>query len=237
MASITTILQLSLGGLLLDQRAFHAQRDAPDGLRRGALLVALVGLMVGTADWIGNLGEYLTQPNPNQLLETIYRGVIQLPLYQELVAENPELGSAFEQSFGQSNGLLASNPLQGLLGLFFAPLIALLVWFIFGSIIHTTARILGGEGTFNQTLACTALASGANLLALVQLIPYAQVAATTILGLIATYLAVRESHHLNSWRSFGAIMLGPVLFALLIGGLFCCVLFLAVNSTVPGVMR
>ena len=101
MASITTILQLSLGGLLLDQRAFHAQRDAPDGLRRGALIVALVGLLVGTADWIGNLGEYLTQPDPNQLLGTIYRGVIDLPLYQELVAENPELGSAFEQSFGQ----------------------------------------------------------------------------------------------------------------------------------------
>ncbi len=237
MASITTILQLSLGGLLLDQRAFHAQRDAPDGLRRGALLVAFVGLLVGIAAWIGNLGEYLTQPNPNQLLETLLRGVVQLPLYQELVAESPDLGSAVEQSIGQSNGLLVSNPLQGLLGLFFAPLVALLVWFIFGSIVHVTARILGGEGSFNQTLACTALASGANLLALVQLIPYAQVAATTTLGLIATYLAVRESHRLSSWRSFGAITLGPVLFTLLIGGLFCCVLFLAVNSTVPGVVR
>lgn len=232
MGSLTTIFQLALGGLLLDPRAFQSQRDDPAGLRRGALLVAMVGLLVGIAGWLGNLGEYLTQPSPDAIRQTLYEGVLRLPLYQSLVAAAPELGVAINEAFGQAQGggVMGAGPLQDALFLVLAPLFALLVWFIVGSIVHIAARAFGGEAGFHQTLACTALASGANLLALVQLVPYAQVAATTTLALIATYVAVRESHRLPPWRSFWAVSLGPLLLALLGAGIFCCVLFLLVSA-------
>jgi hypothetical protein len=232
MASLTMLFQLALGGLLLDQRAFQAQRNAPDGFSRGALLVVLIGLLVGIAGWVGNLGVYLTQPDADAVRDTLYDGLVRLPLYQNLLADRPELGFAIEQAFSQSQGggLLAAGPLQSALNLIFSPVLALLGWLLIGSIVHVVARAFGGTASFSQTLACTALVSGTSLLMLVQIVPYAQVAGTTTLGLIATYVAVRESHGLPAWRSFWAVMLGPLLLAVLLGGFFCCVFFLLVSA-------
>lgn len=231
MESLSTILRLGLGGLLLDPPAFQAQRDAPDGLRRGFALVALVGLLVGAAAWVGDIGEYLTTPDPAAFSETLYSGITGLPLYRQLAEQSPELSAAFDQAFAQPQaGLLGPAPLAGALGLVATPLFYLLGWALFGSIVHIAARAFGGAATYRQTLACTALASGANLLALVQVVPYAQVAATTILGLIATYIAVREAHGLQPWRAFWAVSLGPLLLAVVGGGLLCCVLFLFISA-------
>ena len=231
MESLLAIFRLGLGGLLLDQQAFQAQRDAPDGLRRGFVLVVLVGLLVGLAAWIGDIGEYLTTPNPAQFSATLYEGLTALPLYQDLVAQVPELAAAMEQGLAQpQGGLLGNTPLTGAVGLLTTPLAFSLSWLIFGTIIHIAARAFGGSASFGQTLACTALATGASLLALVQVVPYAQVAATTILGLIATYVAVREAHGLPPWRTFWAVSLGPLLLGLIGGGLFCCAFFLFVNA-------
>lgn len=231
MGSLTTLFQLALGGLLLDPQAFRIQRDAPEGFGRGALLVALVGLAVGLAAWIGNFGVYLTQPDANAFRDTLYDGVARLPLYQNLVAETPELGVAFEEAFNQpqGGGLLATGPIESLAGVLFAPVFALLGWFIVGSVVHIAARAFGGSAAYQQTMACTALASGAHLLALVQIVPYAQVAATTILGLLATYVAVRESHQLPAWPSFWAVALGPTLLLLLAAIFSCGLLFLLVS--------
>ncbi|PDW03881.1 YIP1 family protein [Candidatus Viridilinea mediisalina] len=232
MDSIKTTFQLALGGLLLDPAAFREQRDAPDGFARGALLVALIGLLVGVAAWIGNLGVYATQPDATEFSATLYDGITSLPLYQNMVAESPEIGIAFEEAFSQPQdfGVLAAGPAQSFMAIFFTPVFALLGWFLFGSVVHIAARAFGGAATYQQTMACTALASGANLLALVQIVPYAQVAATTTLGLIATYVAVRESHQLPAWPTFWAVALGPTLLLVLLGTFFCCFLLLLVSA-------
>lgn len=231
MESLATIFRLGLGGLLLDPQAFQAQRTAPDGLRRGFALVALVGLLVGLAGWLGDIGEYLTSPNPDQLRTTLYEGLTGLPIYQQLVATTPELAVSVDQAFAQQQGaLFGSTPLAGAVGLLTTPLFALLGWLIFGTIAHIAARAFGGEGSFGQTLACTALASGANLLALVQVVPYAQVAATTILGLIISYIAVREAHRLQPWRAFWAVGVAPLLIGVVVAGLACCAFFLFVSA-------
>lgn len=231
MESLATILRLGLGGLLLDPRAFQAQRDAPDGIRRGLVLVLLVGLLVGVAAWLGDIGEYLTTPDPAAVSETLYTGITGLPIYQQLVAAAPEFGAAFEQGFAQPQpALFGATPLAGALGVLTTPLIFLIGWLLFGAIVHIAARAFGGVAGFSQTLACTALATGVNLLALVQIVPYAQVAATTILGLLATYVAVREAHALAPWRAFWAVTLGPLLLAALVGGVFCCALFILISA-------
>jgi hypothetical protein len=231
MESLSTIFRLGLGGLLLDPRAFQAQRDAPGGLRRGFALVALVGLLVGGAAWIGDIGEFLTTPDPAVFTQTLYEGITGLPLYRQVIAEAPELAAAFDQAFAQPQaGLIAQTPLAGAIGLLTTPLLALLSWLLFGTIVHVAARAFGGAASYGQTLACTALASGANLLAIVQIVPYAQVAATTILGLIATYVAVREAHGLPPGRAFWAVGLGPLLLAVVGGGLLCCALFLFISA-------
>jgi hypothetical protein len=231
MESLSTIFRLGLSGLLLDARAFRAQREAPDGLVRGFILVALVGILVGAAAWIGSVGEFLTTPDRALVTTTLYKGLTGLPIFKELVAASPEVGTAFEQGFANpQTGFFAPSPLTGAVGLLTTPLFAVIGWLLIGAIVHIAARAFGGTATFGQTLACTALASGANLLALVQVIPYAQVGATWILGLLATYVAVREAHALPPARTFWAVALGPLLLAVIGGGLLCCVIFFFANA-------
>ncbi|NTU86047.1 MAG: YIP1 family protein [Chloroflexales bacterium] len=232
MESLSTIVRLGLGGLLLDQRAFQAQRDTPGGIGRGALLVALVALLVAVAALIGDLGEYLTQPDPTLASETLASGLMAMPWYEELTASSPSLADSIGQLLAQPGSLsLTPSPLAGVISLVATPLLALLSWLISGAIIHIAARAFGGGAPFGQTLACTAVASGAGLLGLVQVVPYAEaipgslLIASSLLGLIGTYIAVREVHSLPPWRSFWAVTIGPVLLTALLVGLYCCVVF------------
>lgn len=227
-----SLVRLAVGGLLLDPRAYRAQRDSPAGWRRGLVLVLVVGALVGLATMIGDLGEYLTQPDPALVSQTIYEGLTAMPWYGPAVERNPELAATVEQIFaGPGAFSLTPTPLSSLLSLIIAPVAGLVGWFIGGAFVHIAARAFGGAGAFGQTLATTALAYATSLLGLVQIVPYAELIpgslliATGILGSIATYVAVRETHGLPPWRSFWAVVIGPALLSLLLLALYCCVVF------------
>ncbi len=229
MQSLLALMRLGLDGLLLDATTYRAQRDDPEGLRRGVLLVALIGLIVGLAGWIGSVGEYLTSPNLGVVIETMITGLLKLPLIQELINETPELNLMIEQMLSQAQ-FTSGGPFAGILAVLLTPLFFLLRWLIVGAVAHLAARAFGGRASFGQTLAATALASGAGLLAAVEVVPYAQVAATGILGLMATAVAVHEVHELGTWRTVAAVTIGPILLIVLVSGLFCCGLFALINA-------
>lgn len=230
MDGLLALLRLGVGGLLLEPSAYRTQRDEPEGVQRGVLLVALIGLLVGIAGWIGSLGVYLTSPSQTVIIATTLEGLARVPFFQELLAESPDLQAALDQALAQQTGGLATSPLGNLGSVISTPLGFLLRWFLFGAIVHIAARAFGGRASFGQTLACTALASGASLLALVTLVPYAQVAATGILGLISTYIAVREAHGLAPGRAVAAVALGPLLGLVLAGSVLCCAIFFFVST-------
>lgn len=237
---LTTLLRLGLGGLFLEPQAYREQRDAPDGFRRGLLLVLAVGLLVGVASFLGDLGELLSQPNPAVVTSTVYEGIKSLPVYNTLLELDPATEQQFEalyQQIIQLAPLLNGSVLGSLIGVLTVPLRYLLGWLIFGGVAHLVARSLGGRALIGQTLACTALAVGVNLLGVIQLIPFAQLAGTTLLGLFACYVAIREAHGLPPWRAFWATVLGPVLLVVLLAGLACLGFFLligAISAAVQG---
>lgn len=227
-----SLVQLALGGLLLDPRAYRAQRDNPAGLRRGLVLVLLIGLLVGLAALIGDLGEYFTQADPQVVSRTIYEGLVAMPWYEQVVQVNPEFATTLESLFASPGGFsLTPTPLASLFGLLLTPIFSVIGWFIGGSFVHLAARAFGGAGAFGQTLATTALASSASLLGLVQVVPYAEMIpgslliASGLLSLLGTYVAVRETHGLPPWRSFWAVLVGPLLLSVLLLSLYCCVVF------------
>ena len=237
MAALVTLLRLGLGGLFLDQRAFQVQRDAPGGVARGAALVALVALLVTVAALLGNLGESLTQPDPRLVSATISQSLRAMPWYAEATASSPTFATDFAQIFTRLNSFSLTPNLQtSLLGVVTAPFLALLGWLLTGTVVHGLARAFGGSARFGQTLACTAVASGASLLGLVQVVPYAEMIpgalflASALLGLLGTYVAVREAHGLPPWRSFWAVTLGPLLLTLLLLVLYCCFAFMVVSA-------
>ncbi len=242
-----TIFRLALGGLLLDARVYRAQRESPTGVQRALLVVVLVGFLVGLAAWIGDIGEFLTQPDPQAVRDTLYTGLTAMPWYAQVASANPEFVAAFEQLFADpSTFTLTANLLVGALGIVLTPLLGLIGWFVGGSIAHIAARAFGGAARYPQTLACTGLAAGVNLLGLVQIVPYAEVfpgglwLSTTLLGLLATYVAVREAHGLAPWRAFWAVLIGPLLLVVLLVALYCCVVFVfagAVGTLAGGAGR
>lgn len=222
-------IHLAVGGLLLDQRVYDEQRAAANGLRRGLVLVLLVAFMVAIAALIGRLGASLASPPLDRIQATVLAGLMELPFYQRIVETDPNFSTQFHTMYNQYwqifSTLDSGNVGAGLVNLFVGPLQSLLGWLLFGLFAHLMARALGGRGTLGQTLSCTALAAGANLLTLVALIPFAQVAGVTLLWLLASYVGVRTAHQLDPWRSFWATLLGPLVLVLLFSCAACALFF------------
>ena len=241
MQSVLSLFRLGLDGILLNPLAYRNQRDSPNGLRRGFILVVMIGLIVGIATLIGDLGEYVAQPRTAAITKTIYDGLRAMPWYAQVNTINPQFPVQFDQIFAQVTQIVqmvsGGGIIGSLVGVITTPLIMVVSWLFFGTAGHLMARTLGGRATFNQTLACTALASGVNLLSIVQVVPFAQVSGTLLLGLVTSYVAIRVAHELPPWRTFWATMLGPVILALILIALACVMLVLALGalgSALPG---
>ncbi|MBX0328553.1 YIP1 family protein [Oscillochloris sp. ZM17-4] len=234
MQSVLSLFRLGLDGLLLNPEAYRDQRDAPDGLRRGFVLVTIIGLLVGFAAMVGNLGEYASQPSSEAIAQTIHDGLRAMPWFGQLSELDSQFPAQFDTIFAQITQIIQATSGGGLIGsltgVITTPLLMLVGWLIFGSVAHLMARALGGRAAFSQTLACTALAAGVNILGIVQVIPFAQVAGTTLLGLVASYVAVREAHALPPWSAFWATMLGPAILLLILIGLACVGVFLGIGA-------
>lgn len=237
MQSVLGYLRLGVGGLFLEQQVYRQQREAPDGLKRGFILVATVGLLVGLATLIGQITETLASPDDEAILRTVREGLVEMPWYQDLREIDPGFEAQFERQFDQVVQILqlieGGGILRQVITFIFSPFLYLLGWLIFGLFAHVIARALGGRGTLAQTLGCTALASGVHLLNLVQIVPYAQVAGVTLLGLIANYVALREAHELVPGRAFWATVSGPLLLIVVMAGVGC-IFFSTIVSFLSG---
>lgn len=234
MQSVQHIIRLGFAGMLLSPEAYRDQRDSPDGLGRGFVLIILVGILIGGVSLIGNLGEYISQPSSEAMAQAIYHGLRTMPWFTELSEADPQFPARFDEIFQQINQISqminGGGLMRSLMGLVTTPALMLLGWLLFSIIAHLMARALGGQASFSQTLACTALASGVQLLNIIQIFPFAQAGGTALLGLVASYVAIREAHQLPPWRAFWATMLGPIMLSLIMLTLSCVVLFLILGS-------
>ncbi|MCG8346478.1 MAG: hypothetical protein MI924_01695 [Chloroflexales bacterium] len=77
-----------------------------------------------------------------------------------------------------------------------------------------------------------ALATGVNILAIIQIVPFAQpsLLAIPLFSLIANYVALREAHQLAPWPAFWATFSGPLLVGLLFACGWCVLFFMLVGS-------
>lgn len=228
MESLAHFVRLSTAGLLLDVNTFRAQRDNPYALREGFLVVIVVGVIVGIASLIGSILSRTATPDPTAVIEVLQRYFERIPFFSGLQEVNPDF--SFDPIFDLLTDVFSTLQWSSLIGAIATPVVYVLGWLIYGTVAHLAARSLGGNGTFAQTLGCTALASGANLLAAVQIIPFATVAGTTLLGLIGCYLGLRAAHNLPAWRAFWATLIGPILLILILLVVSCGALAILIAS-------
>jgi hypothetical protein len=226
MTSIRQLLRLGAAGLLLDSNVFTERRTAEHGVREGFQLVLLIGLLIGLAGSIGAALQTLASPNPSELVAVLRNGLSTIALSDYLLTAIPGSRAALDAALTSFEQLLIATAWWNLLSGLLMPLLLVLFWLANGALTHGVARSLGGEATLRQTLACTAPALGSQLLAVVQIVPFAQVAGSWLLGAIAWYLALRAAHQLPAWQAFWAALSAPLLLLLLLSGA-CCFLLIA----------
>jgi hypothetical protein len=153
---------------------------------------------------------------------TVLSHLTKMPWYAD-ISRNPNALAQFEQWYKlgwQIAKAMAPSPFA-LLGIITTPLSFLIVWLIYGVLAHLSARILGGQGSVGQTLACTALAVAPQVLNVLMVLPYVAVAGIGTWTLACNFMAIRAAHRLTAWRALAATLL-PLVLAILVGAVFAC---------------
>lgn len=237
------------GALTLNQTMMRGLREAPDVVRRGLLVVLLVGLLVGAVEGIQlilntgdpqravnlfsqqyeafeqQLGLSANTPELRDLLRLLDENQAGV---ERLVADVAGLPTALPRPLSvglQALGLMAGRPLSYLSGLLLAVIFT-----------HIAARQLGGQGSIQQMLGLGALSAAPRALDALGFIPGLGGA----LGLIAFFwglailiIATSIAHKLDSGRAALAVLLYPLIGGLL-GLLACCALFLLLAALGAG---
>lgn len=234
------MMELFNGALTLNQDLMRGLRESPDAVTRGFLLVLFVGLLVGAANGVSGLIQGATPERTVAVLRAEFdRQVDRLVLTsndattQELtriVNENEEpffqliedllsLPTPLPRPAGMAFRLLASivsTPLSYLAGMLLAVVVA-----------HIAARQLGGQGTIQQMVGLGALSVAPHALDALAFIPGLGPTlgfVAWVWGLVVLIVATSVAHRLDSLRSAMAVLLYPLLLALL-GILVFCILF------------
>lgn len=228
------------GALTLNQTMMRGLREAPDAVRRGLMVVLLVGLLVGAVEGIQLL---LTTADPQRATDLFAQQYDAFEQQLGLSANTPELRAIVDaldenregvvrlvgdvaalptalprplSAALQALGVMASRPLAYLSGL--------LLTVIFT---HIAARQLGGQGSIQQMLGLGALSVAPHALDALGFIPGLGGALRLVAffwGLAILVTATSIAHKLDSGRATLAVLLYPVIGGLL-GLLACCALF------------
>jgi hypothetical protein len=229
------------GALTLNQVMFRGMRESPDMVRRGLLLVLLVGLLVGGVQAISTM---ISTSNPDRVVAEVsdaldqslqqqalgatsdsQREVVQIikdnkPAILDLVRSLIELPRPLPRPVGlvlSGLGLMVSMPLN-----YFGSLILAVV------LTHIAARQLGGQGTIQQTLGLGALSVAPHALDALGFVPVIGSTLGVIAwawGLVILVVATGVAHRLDSGRATLAVLLYPLIGVVLLT-LGCCVFFL-----------
>lgn len=220
MDRVTRVVRLVAGGLFLRTGAYEELREARNPFVEGLFIIVLIGLVIGLAGVVGTTLEWASTPSAQDIQQTVFDGLIDMPWYRELASQlGADFTDPFEAQWNRASraiGQFSVRPLWSLAGIITTPLALILSWLVYGLLAHLFARLLGGEATMNQTLGTTGLAMTPHLLRVVGLLPFASVGA--VVGtwvLIARYVALKQAHGLAWGRAFWATVLPRVVIWLL----------------------
>lgn len=217
MQTITQSFGLLWHALFLDNRAYETLRDDKSPVKRGLVILVILGLALALAGIIGTTLEWATSPSLADLKDTIWELNQQAPWWGEIESE-PQAMEMFEQIWDQvwlTMGFVFPTPLSSLSGLISKPLNLIIGWLIFGLLAHLFARALGGTANLDQTLGVLALAAAPQMLLLLTTLPYITIAGITTWTLVCRYMAIRVTHNLSWSRTLWVVLLPKIVLVLL----------------------
>lgn len=217
MQTITHSFGLLWGAMFLENQAYAAMRDSKSPVKKGMIILIVLGLALALAGIIGTTLEWASSPALDAIRETIWEKYQQASWWQFIEAE-PQALAMFEQIWDQIwqiMGYIIPTPASSVAGLLFKPLGLILTWLIFGLFAHLFARMLGGSASLRQTLGATSLAAAPQLLSLLTALPFVVIAGIGTWTLLCRYMAIRVTHDLSWARTLWAVLLPPILLGFL----------------------
>jgi hypothetical protein len=225
MHTLSQSFGLLWNALFLESQAYAAMRDNKSPVKKGLIILIVLGLALALAGIIGTTLEWASSPSLDAIRETVWEKYQQSTWWQFIEAQ-PEALQSFENTWDQIwqfMGYVIPTPVSSLSGLILKPLGLIIGWLIFGLLAHLFARMLGGSATLSQTLGATSLAAAPQLLGLLTALPFVAIAGIGTWTLLCRYMAIRVTHNLSWARSLWAVILPPIVLGfllLLLGMLF-----------------
>lgn len=212
MGQRTLSLALVLRALGLDGEAYDRLRDDDNPFVEGLFLIVLIGVVTALLNLIGQALAWAGTPSMSAVKELIWQTFPTMSWWSQM-AGNAEFMAQFKQWYDLGWQVFprlfgAPDPTAAALNILFWPLGMLVGWLIYGTLAHIFARLLGGVGSYGQTLGTLALAYAPLLVNGLGFIPYfAAGAALNTWQLICRYKAIRSAGQLSWGRAFWATVL------------------------------
>lgn len=221
------VLRLGVGALFLEKDAYEEMRDLEKPFSQGLGLVAIISILVALIALVGIVGDLLegaAVPNEEQVKNIVKQGLTRMPWY-EAMSEDPEFVQEFERQFeiNWQRNAYRFGPLSfgqglvgGITGAVLGGLGVFIGWLVYALLAHAFARMLGGQGTLQQILGCTALAVSPQILNVAGLLPFVQMGSIVSTWMLAcNYVAIKTVYRLSWGRSFWATVLSQVVLSVL----------------------
>jgi hypothetical protein len=217
MNGLVGTLQMGWKALLLKEEAYEEMRADANPVVKGLVFIVVVGVAVALLALVGDVLEWATTPNLNQLKDTIFRYMTQMPWW-DMASKDPNFVRTFEQIWNTNWNSVTwfSSPGWGAAGIILIPLGLIVRWLIYGLLAYLFARWLGGTGELSETLGVVALAAAPQILNALTLFPYVALGnLIAIWGILCAYVGLKTAHKLPWHRALWATLL-PFILALVV---------------------
>jgi len=224
MDGIVGTLRLGWNALLLKEDAYEEMRAGANPVVTGLILIVIVGVAVALFGFVGDVLEWATTPNLNDLKDTLFYYFNQMPWWK-MAAQDPGFAQGFEQIWNMNwsiASMLSPSPGAAAINIIVIPLGLIVRWLIYGLLAYLFAHWLGGTANLSETLGVLALAVAPQALNLLNIFPYVQVGSLISLwGILCAYVGLKTVHKLRWNRAMYATLL-PYVLAIAVGVLASC---------------
>jgi hypothetical protein len=209
--------KLVFRALFMDGDAYDEMRDDDNPFVEGLFLLVLVGASTALLHLVGRSLMWASTPQLASVQQAILDALQQSPWWSEIAA-SPEAVAKFTSIW---EAIWRFTPILGgaaistsALNLVLWPVGLILSWLAYGSIAHLFGRMLGGAGSFQQTLGVLSLSFAPAVFRGLGLIPFFVMGGVlSVWQLILRYQALRSAHGLPWQRAFWATVLPYAVFA------------------------
>lgn len=219
-----SLLHLWLRGLFLQDEVYAYQRDRKNPFGAGLVFIVGVGVISALAGIMGAALRYAASPPFEAIKNTVLVHLQAMPFYLEFSpsAERQFL-QGYEQVWDYLGSVFVGYPTGAagwamlLANVITVPLAMVIVWVIYGALVHLVGHGWNRETSYPELLAPLSLAAAPQALTVLNLLPGAGVDGTVVAlwTLICNVVAVRVAYQTTTRRAiWGAVF--PILLLILL---------------------